>query len=81
MTETNLKDCMFPVDPTARAMKLFSVPRGMQFVISIDGTKDRIEIVNPTDGRRPFFRLHEETRVSEAIELRRESERDYVDLS
>lgn len=69
MTENNLRDCLFPVDPNARAMKLFCVPRGMQFIISIDGSTDRLEVVNPDDGRQPFFRLHEERRTSEAIEL------------
>ena len=72
--KNNLKDCMIPVDPDARAMKLFSVPRGMQFIVSIDGTTDQLEIVNPADGRVPYFRLYELHRTSEAIELSMEEE-------
>lgn len=66
---SDLRDCMIPVDPNARAMKMFSVPRGMQFIINIDGSQDRLEIVNPTDGRLPFFRLHTVEHSSDAIEL------------
>jgi hypothetical protein len=65
---------MIPVDPNATAMKMFSVPRGMQMIISIDGSTNRLEVVNPTDGRPAFFRLHEVERVSEAIELMSENE-------
>ena len=72
--KNTLKDCMIPVDPDARAMKLYSVPRGMQFIVSIDGTTDRLEIVNPADGRVPYFRLYEAHRTSEAIELSMEEE-------
>ena len=60
---------MIPVDPNATAMKMYSVPRGMQFIINIDGSQDRLEIVNPTDGRLPFFRLHTVEHSSDAIEL------------
>lgn len=74
MTKNNLKDCVIPVDPDARAMKLYCVPRGMQFIVSIDGTTDRLEIVNPADGRAPYFRLYEVHRTSEAIELNMEEE-------
>jgi len=69
--QNNYKDCMIPVDPDARVMKLISVPRGTQFVINIDGSPDIIEIINPSDGRLPFFRLRETARISEAIELNR----------
>lgn len=64
-----LRDCTIPVDPTATAMKMYSVPRGMQFIINIDGSQDRLEIVNPTDGRLPFFRLHTVEHTSEEIEF------------
>ena len=66
---SNMRDCSIPVDPNAQVMKMFSVPRGMQFIINIDGTTSRLEIVNPTDGRAPFFRLHEIDRSSEAIDF------------
>jgi hypothetical protein len=74
-TKSNIL-CNFeiPVDPDARAMKLVSVPRGMQLIVSVDGSPDRLEIVNPTDGRLPFFRLHEERFASERIEFNPESE-------
>jgi hypothetical protein len=71
---TYLRDCSIPVDPNANVMKMFSVPKGMQFIINVDGSKDRLEIVNPTDGRLPFFRLHELDRVSESIELNPEEQ-------
>jgi len=66
---SDLRDCMIPVDPNATAMKMYSVPRGMQFIINIDGSQDRLEIVNPTDGRLPFFRLHTVEHSSDAIKL------------
>jgi hypothetical protein len=81
IAKNNLKDCMIPVDPDARAMKLFSIPRGMQFIVSIDGSTDRLEIVNPVDGRPPFFRLYELHRTSEAIELSTDEEEDYDEPS
>lgn len=65
----DLRDCTIPMDPGAQAMKMFSVPRGMQFIVNIDGSTNRLEIVNPIDGRPPFFRLHEVERSSEAIAL------------
>lgn len=76
-----LIDSLIPVKPEAPAMKLISVPRGMQLIVSIDGSTDRLEIVNPSDGRQAFFRLHEAHRSSEAIHLKRESEANYGDLS
>jgi hypothetical protein len=70
---------MIPVDPNATAMKMFSVPRGMQMIINVDGSTSRLEVVNPTDGRPPFFRLHEVERSSEAIELtEEEDDHDYA---
>ena len=75
----DLRDCTIPMDPGAQAMKMFSVPRGMQFIVNIDGSTNRLEIVNPIDGRAPFFRLHEVDRASEAISLMEESE-DYDDF-
>lgn len=70
----DFRDCIIPVDPNTQVMKTFSVPRGMQLIVSIDGSKDQLEIINPTDGRTPFFRLHELDRVSEAIELNTEDQ-------
>ncbi|MEA3327792.1 MAG: hypothetical protein U9R53_10900 [Chloroflexota bacterium] len=74
--DSNFVDLMIPVDPNATMMKLISVPRGTQFVINIDGSHDIIEIVNPTDGRKPYFRLRETVRVSEKIELDRMEQED-----
>jgi hypothetical protein len=65
-----------PVDPDARTMKLIGVPRGVQLIVNIDGSKDRLEVINPTDGRLPFFRLVEPDRLSEAIELSQEDQDD-----
>jgi hypothetical protein len=66
-----------PNDPGTRFTKFIGVPKGVTAIISVQGTRDILEIINPDDGRLPFFRLREELRVSENIELSTDEEEDY----
>lgn len=77
MIEEQQESFTLPVDPATPFMKYFGVPKGVSAVISVEGSRDILEVINPSDGRPPFFRLREEMRVSEDIELNIAQEDDY----
>lgn len=74
MTENQNDDFILPVDPGTPYMKYYGIPKGVTLVVSVQGSKDILEVINPIDGRPPFFRLREELRVSEDIELSTDEE-------
>lgn len=81
MIEQQQEPFGLPNDPGTQFTKFYGVPKGVTAIISVQGTQDILEIVNPNDGRPPFFRLREELRVSEDIELNVVQEEDYVEPS
>jgi len=64
-----MHDVQISVDPDATAMKLYSVPKGMQYILSFEGSTDRLEVVNPAYGRHPYIKIHQITGTGDAIEL------------
>lgn len=77
MIEEQEQPVGLPVDPSTPFLKFYGVPQGVTLIISVYGSKDILEVINPSDGRPPFFRLREEMRVSEDIELSVAQEEDY----
>jgi hypothetical protein len=70
-----LQNFTLPNDPDATILKFFSVPRGCQAIVNIDGSPSAVIIVNPTNGRKPFI-YYQEKDVSAEIELSRRDDHE-----
>jgi len=75
---------LLPVDPDCEALKYFSIERGVQGILRIDGSDSLIYLMNPDDGREPYLVIrnpHTAGMMTTKLHRKIEGEDDYGDLS
>ena len=57
-----------PVDEAVRVLKYLSVQYGEQHLVRFEGSNSMIVLVNPSDGRKPYF-YYQDRGFEDEIEL------------
>lgn len=70
-----IKDFSLPHDPSTNVLRYVGVPYGTQVIINTQGSDSQIVVVNPSDGRKPYF-YYRTKDFSDEIELPIENEEE-----